>query len=58
MMKLATNGQNVDGLMDCSDAIPMPQFWNGPTSLPNGKTFADLEQSVSYGAPRGCPQTV
>jgi hypothetical protein len=48
MMKLANNGQNVDGLIDCSDTIPMPQFWNGPTSLPHGKTLADLEHSVSY----------
>jgi manganese peroxidase len=50
MIKLANNGQDVGKLIDCSDAIPIPKFWNGPTTLPQGKTLADLDHPVSYGA--------
>jgi hypothetical protein len=49
MIKLANNGQNVDKLVDCSDTIPIPEFWNGPVALPHGKTLADLDHPVSYG---------
>ena len=50
MIKLANNGQDVGKLIDCSDAIPIPEFWNGPTVLPQGKTLEDLDHPVSYGA--------
>ena len=50
MVKLANNGQQVDDLVNCSNVIPMPKFWNGSAVLPNGKTLADLEHPVSHGA--------
>jgi hypothetical protein len=48
MIKLANNGQNVDKLIECSDVIPFPEFWDGPAELPYGKVLADLEHPVSY----------
>ena len=53
MIKLANNGQNVDELVDCSDIIPIPEFWDGPAVLPYGKDLTDLEHSVSYEVPVG-----
>jgi hypothetical protein len=47
MIKLANNGQNADELIDCSDVIPIPAFWDGPAALPYGKVLADLEHPVS-----------
>ena len=45
---IATLGQDMDSLIDCSDVIPAPAPQNfGTTRFPAGKTNADIEQAVS-----------
>ncbi|TDL25715.1 manganese peroxidase 3 [Rickenella mellea] len=46
MAKLAVVGQNVFKLIDCSEAVPVPQPPNGKrATFPAGKTRADLQQA-------------
>ena len=47
MTKLATNGQDIGSLVDCSPVVPEPRVWSGPATLPKGSTMADLEHPVS-----------
>ena len=45
---IATLGQDMDSLIDCSDVIPAPKPQNfGPTRFPPGKSNKDIEQAVS-----------
>ena len=45
---IATLGQDMDSLIDCSDVIPAPKPQDfGATRFPAGKTNADIEQAVS-----------
>ena len=47
MIKVATNGQDIGSLVDCSSVVPVPQVWSGPATLPKGSTMGDLEHPVS-----------
>ena len=45
---IATLGQDMDSLIDCSDVIPAPAPQNfGDTMFPAGKSLADVEPAVS-----------
>ena len=46
---IATLGQDMDALTDCSDIIPAPKAQNfGASVFPAGKSLADVEQAVGY----------
>ena len=47
MIKLATNGQDIGKLIDCSPVVPEPRAWSGPATLPKGSSMGDLEHPVS-----------
>ncbi|KAI0059614.1 manganese-dependent peroxidase [Artomyces pyxidatus] len=46
MHKLAVNGQDVESLVDCSEAIPSPplQLWTTPVVYPPGTGFKNVER--------------
>lgn len=43
MIKVATLGQAVDSMHDCSHVIPIPAAWSRSPILPEGKMMEDLE---------------
>ncbi|KAJ7097576.1 manganese peroxidase 3 [Mycena epipterygia] len=50
MMKLATIGQDVSSLIDCSDVIPVPKPVVGTPHLPAGLNMNDIEQACATAA--------
>ena len=46
MAKLAVLGQDVSKMVDCSELIPVPPTFNGPSVFPPSLTHNDIEQAV------------
>lgn len=47
MAKLAVVGQDTSAMVDCSEVIPEPQWYDTPAYFPNGTTYGDVQQACA-----------